>query len=57
MMTIIFERVRDAAAEGKSLAQIKALKPTLEYDPLYSVSGWTGEMLVDAIYNDVRRTP
>jgi glyoxylase-like metal-dependent hydrolase (beta-lactamase superfamily II) len=57
MMTIIFERVRDAAAEGKSLVQIKALKPTLEYDPLYSVSGWTGEMLVDAIYNDVRRTP
>jgi cyclase len=57
MMTIIFERVRDAAAEGKSLAQIKALKPTLEYDPLYSVPGWTGEMLVDAIYNDVRRTP
>jgi glyoxylase-like metal-dependent hydrolase (beta-lactamase superfamily II) len=57
MMTIIFERVRDAAAEGKSLVQIKALKPTLEYDPLYSVPGWTGEMLVDAIYNDVRRTP
>jgi cyclase len=57
MMTIIFERVRDAAAAGKSLAQIKALKPTLEYDPLYSVPGWTGEMLVDAIYNDVRRTP
>jgi hypothetical protein len=39
MMTIIFERVRDAAVEGKSLAQIKALKPTLEYDPLYSVPG------------------
>jgi cyclase len=57
MMTIIFERVRDAAAEGKSLAQIKAMKPTLEYDPLYSVPGWTGEMLVEAIYNDVRRAP
>jgi cyclase len=53
MMTIIFERVRDAVGEGKSLAQIKALKPTLEYDPLYSVPGWTGEMLVEAIYNEL----
>jgi glyoxylase-like metal-dependent hydrolase (beta-lactamase superfamily II) len=55
MMTIIFERVRDAAAEGKTLAQIKAMKPTLEYDPLYSVPSWTGDMLVEAIYNDVSR--
>ena len=54
MMTIIFERVRDAASEGKTLAQIKAMKPTLEYDPLYSAPGWTGEMLVDAIYADIR---
>ena len=57
MMTIIFERVRDAAADGKSLAQIKAMKPTLEYDPLYSVPGWTGEMLVEAIFNELRRRP
>ena len=55
MMTIIFERVRDAASDGKSLAQIKAMRPTLEYDPLYSVPGWTGDMLVEAIYNDVNR--
>ena len=55
MMTIIFERVRDAAAEGKSLAQIRAMKPTLEYDPLYSVPGWTGDMLIESIYNEVRR--
>jgi len=55
MMTIIYERVRDAAAEGKTLAQIKAMKPTLEYDPLYASPGWTGEMLIDAIDAEVRR--
>ena len=60
MMTIIFERVRDAAGDGKSLAQVKAMKPTLEYDPLYSAPGWTGEMLIEAIYREVsacRRPP
>lgn len=57
MMTIIYERVRDAAAQGRTLAQIKAARPTLEYDPLYSVPGWTGEMLIEAIYNEVRRRP
>jgi glyoxylase-like metal-dependent hydrolase (beta-lactamase superfamily II) len=60
MMTIIFERVRDAAAEGKSLAEIKAMKPTLDYDPLYSAPAWTGEMLIEAIYREVsacRRPP
>jgi glyoxylase-like metal-dependent hydrolase (beta-lactamase superfamily II) len=54
MMTIIYERVRDAAREGKSLAQIKAMTPTLDYDGLYSTPGWTGEMLVEALYNEVR---
>ena len=57
MMTIIYERVRDAADQGRTLAQIKASRPTLEYDPLYSVPGWTGEMLIEAIYNEVRRRP
>ena len=57
MMTIIYERVKDAADQGRTLAQIKASRPTLEYDPLYSVPGWTGEMLIEAIYNEVRRRP
>jgi hypothetical protein len=34
MMTIIYERVRDAADQGRTLAQFKASRPTLEYDPL-----------------------
>jgi hypothetical protein len=54
MMTIIRDRVRDAIDEGKTLAQIKAMRPTLDYDPLYSVPGWTGEMLIEAIHADLR---
>lgn len=59
MMTIIFERVRDAMAAGRSLEQIRAMKPTLDYDGLYATPDWTGEMLVEAIYHEVksRATP
>jgi glyoxylase-like metal-dependent hydrolase (beta-lactamase superfamily II) len=57
MMTIIRDRIKDSVDEGKTLAQIKALRPTFEYDPLYSVPQWTGEMLIEAIYNDVRLRP
>lgn len=55
MMTIVYERVRDAVKDGQSLAEITRMQPTLEYDPLYAVPGWTGEMLVEAIYEEVRR--
>ena len=55
MMTIIRDRIRDAIDEGKTLAQIKSMRPTLDYDPLYSVPGWTGEMLIEAIHADLRK--
>ena len=55
MATIVRDRVRDAMKAGKSLEQIKALKVTLEYDGLYSNPGYTGDMFVEAIYNDFKR--
>ena len=36
MATIVRDRVRDAMKAGRTLAQIKAAKVTLEYDGLYS---------------------
>jgi cyclase len=55
MATIVRDRVRDAINGGKSLEQIKAAKVTLEYDGLYSNPDYTGEMFVEAIYNDLKR--
>jgi glyoxylase-like metal-dependent hydrolase (beta-lactamase superfamily II) len=55
MATIVRDRVREAMNGGKSLEQIKALKVTLEYDGQYSNPGYTGEMFVEAIYNDLKR--
>jgi cyclase len=55
MMTIIRDRIQLAIEEGKSLEQVKAIRPTFDYDPLYSVPEWTGDMLTEAIYADLRR--
>ena len=55
MMTIIRDRIQQYLAKGETLDQIKKHGPTFEYDPLFSVPGWTGEMLIEAIYNDLRQ--
>ena len=54
MATIVRDRVREAMASGKSLEQIKTAKVTLDYDGLYSNPGYTGEMFVEAIYDDLK---
>ena len=56
MATIVRDRVRVAMANGKSLDQIKAAMVTLDYDGLYSNPDYTGEMFVEAIYNDLKAT-
>ncbi len=54
MMTIIFDRIKKGVDEGKTLDQIAATGPTLEYDGLYSTPARTGAMLTKAIYEEVR---
>jgi glyoxylase-like metal-dependent hydrolase (beta-lactamase superfamily II) len=59
MVTIIRDRVRDMAKKGMTQAQIKAARPSLEYDGLYgaaagTMSGaWTTDMFLDAVYRGV----
>lgn len=54
MMTIIYDRIKKGVDDGKTLTQIAATGPTLEYDGLYSTPAWTGAMLTKAIYEEVR---
>lgn len=53
MITIIHDRIQQGIEQGLTLEAIKALEPTLDYDGLYSVPEWTGEMFIDAIYNNL----
>jgi glyoxylase-like metal-dependent hydrolase (beta-lactamase superfamily II) len=51
MMTIIRDRVQDAVKKGRTLEQIKAARPTEDWDPRFGQDkGWTPEMFVEAVY-------
>jgi cyclase len=55
MVTIIRDRVQNMIKEGKTLAQVKAAKPTLEYDGRWgSTTGpWTTDMFAEAVYKSL----
>jgi glyoxylase-like metal-dependent hydrolase (beta-lactamase superfamily II) len=55
MVTIVRDRVQDLIATGMTLDQVKAARPTFEYDGRYgSVSGaWTTDIFVEAVYRDL----
>ncbi|HUI80377.1 MAG TPA: MBL fold metallo-hydrolase [Bryobacteraceae bacterium] len=55
MVTIIRDRVQDMIRKGKTLDQVKAARPTLEYDPRYGAASgpWTTAMFVEAVYRSL----
>jgi cyclase len=55
MVTIIRDRVQDMVKKGMSLEQVKAAKPTRDYDPLYgsNTGFWTTDMFVEAVYKSL----
>jgi cyclase len=55
MVTILRDRIADLMAKGKTLDEIRAAKPTLDYDGRYSRPEWTGDMFVDAVYASLKQ--
>jgi cyclase len=55
MATIIRDRIQDMVKKGMTLEQVRAAKPTRDYDPLYgSTTGfWTTDKFVDAVYTSL----
>jgi glyoxylase-like metal-dependent hydrolase (beta-lactamase superfamily II) len=55
MVTIIRDRIQDMIRKGMTVEQVKAAKPTIEYDGVYgSTSGfWTTDMFVEAVYKSL----
>jgi glyoxylase-like metal-dependent hydrolase (beta-lactamase superfamily II) len=55
MTTIIRDRVRDMIKKGMTLEQVKAAKPTSDYDPEYGAATgfWTTDMFVEAVYKSL----
>ena len=52
MVTIVRDRVQAMVEKGMTLDQVKAAKPTADYDPRYGTTSgkWTTEMFVEAMY-------
>jgi cyclase len=50
MTIIIRDRVRDMIKKGMTLDQVKAAKPTQDYDPLYG----SGDKFVEAVYKSLK---
>jgi cyclase len=55
MVTIIRDRIQDMVNKGMTLEQVKAAKPTLDYDPRYgkSTGFWTTDMFVEAVFKSL----
>ena len=59
MATIIRDRIALGIKQGKTLEQIKAMHPTLDYDGNYgSTSGpWTTDMFLNEVYRELSAKP
>jgi cyclase len=59
MVTIIRDRIQDMVKRGLTLDQVKAAKPTLDYDLHYGsdTGPWTTAMFIEAVYKDLSRPP
>ena len=53
MMTIIRDRIWSSMRKGQTLAQIKASRPTMDYDGLYDVTRATADQFVETVYKSL----
>lgn len=57
MTTIIRDRIQDMVKKGMTLEQVKAAKPTRDYDPRYGADTgfWTTDKFVEAVYKSLKK--
>jgi glyoxylase-like metal-dependent hydrolase (beta-lactamase superfamily II) len=57
MITIVRDRIQDMIKNGMTLAQVKAARPTRDYDARYgkTTGAWTTDMFVEAAYNSLKK--
>jgi glyoxylase-like metal-dependent hydrolase (beta-lactamase superfamily II) len=57
MVVIVRDRIRDLVSKGMTLEQVRAARPTLDYDTRYGrgSGGWTTDMFVEAVYQSLKQ--
>jgi glyoxylase-like metal-dependent hydrolase (beta-lactamase superfamily II) len=53
MVTIVRDRVADMVKKKMTLEQVKAAKPTRDYDGVYATPEHTGDTFVEAVYRSL----
>jgi glyoxylase-like metal-dependent hydrolase (beta-lactamase superfamily II) len=55
MVTIVRDRLQDMIKRGMTLDQVKAARPTRDYDPIYGhdAGDWTTDMFIEAAYRSL----
>jgi cyclase len=53
MVTIIRDRVKNLIGKGMTLEQVKAVRPTRDYDPRYGTRPGSADRFVEAIYKSL----
>ena len=55
MLTIVRDRIQDMVKKGMSLEQVKAARPTYDYDGGYGAESgpWTTSMFVEVVYREL----
>lgn len=57
MTTILRDRIQDMVKKGMTLEQVKAARPTADYDGRYGAASgpWTTDMFIEAVYKTLPR--
>lgn len=57
MVTIVRDRVQDLIKKGMTVEQVKAARPTLDWDARYGhdTGDWTTSMFVEAVYQSLKK--
>ena len=52
-MTIVRDRVQEMQKKGMSIQQVKAARPTLDYDGVFANSKWTKDQFLEAVFRSL----
>ena len=55
MITVVRERIQNMIDEKMTLAQVKAAKPTMDYDPVFGREPGVTAKFVEAVYRSSRQ--
>ena len=52
-MTVVRDRVQQMIEKGMTLQQVKAARPTLDFDGVFTNPRWTPDQFLEAVYRDL----